>query len=310
MPDHESVTVDAARAGTRLDKLLADLPSVGTRERARQALHTGKVRVDGEPVGQDDAGRRLDEGATVLLAWSQPGTAAKKVAHRDAAIRAGVRVVASDDAIVVADKPAGLLTDAADPTQERDHDTLRKRLRAMFGSKVAPAHRIDRNTTGLVLFARTPEALTALKEQFYARTPERVYLALVEGHVKGDRGRWADWMAWDGKQKVQEPCEATAEGAFRAEASWVVRERLRNATLLEVRLVSGRRNQIRLQAMLAGHPLVGEAVYRQRGPTPIPFGRQALHAHRLGIVHPSTGQPITWTSPLPRDLVALIGTLR
>lgn len=311
MPADEVHEVGAEGSGARLDKFLAGLASVGSREKARQALKSGKVAVDGEPVGADDAGRTLRPGQRVVIAWARPGTGRRRTAGREAMERAGVTVLYEDPAMLVADKPAGLLTDAADQDQARHRDTLRKRVRAWLGGAEAfPVHRIDRDTTGVVAFAKTEPAREALRAQWETRSPERVYLAVVEGRVERDGGHFADWMAWDARVRVQRPCDPQADGAYLAEADWRVVERLRGATLIEVRLVTGRRNQIRLHAMLLGHPLVGEPLYRRQGRERIPFPRQALHARRLGLKHPTTGAPVVFEAPLPPDLERLLARLR
>jgi 23S rRNA pseudouridine1911/1915/1917 synthase len=329
MPATESLSVSPAEAGTRLDRLLAALPSIGSREKARQALRSGKVSVDGEPAGLDEAGRPLRAGARVEIAWNRPGSSARRTAGRESLERAGVEIVFSDAALVVCNKPAGLLTDAADDEQAKHDDTLRKRVRAYLGGQpVWPAHRIDRHTTGLVCFARDERVQALLKDQWAARTPDRCYLAVLEGEIDGDSGLFRDWMAWDSAQLVQRPCRPHAPGGVLAESRWTVRERFgERATLLELRLRSGRRNQIRLQAQLAGHPLVGETLYRAavaaghdsrrpraprapRPPVPIPFGRYALHAWRLSFVHPIRVEPLSFEAPLPDDLSALLRELR
>jgi 23S rRNA pseudouridine1911/1915/1917 synthase len=307
--DIERSVVDPEQAGVRLDKWLSEQRSVGSRSKARQALRSGKVSVDGRGVSLDEAGLALAAGATVEIAWSKPGTSKRRTTGREELQRARVAIVHQDEVIVVADKPSELLTDAADQEQQRHRDTLRKRIAAWLGAPVWPAHRIDRDTTGLVAFARSEPVRDALMAQWRARTPDRVYLAVVEGAVGREAGRWTDWMAWDGKARVQRPCAAEAGGAFLAEADWRVVERLGGATLIEVRLVSGRRNQIRLQAMLRGHALVGEGLYR-RGPARIPFPRQALHAARLAFDHPVTGARVTVEAPLPADLQRLLSQLR
>lgn len=307
----EERVVTADEAGTRLDKLLAALPSIGSREKARQALRSGKVSVDGRPAGPDDGGRTLSAGARVEIAWTRPGTGARRTAAREAMARAGVEIVHEDDHLLVANKPAGLLTDAADAEQAKYQDTLRKRVKAwLTGRPVWPAHRIDRDTTGLVCFAKTEAAREHLKAQWIERRPERVYLAIVEGAFPRSAGRFSDWMVWDGAQRLQREASADTPNAWLAEATYTVIESFGSkATALEVRLVSGRRNQIRLHAMLAGHPLVGEPLYRRRDAT-LRFPRQALHALRLGLEHPGTGEPMSFEAPLPPDLVQLLAALR
>ncbi|MEQ1508455.1 MAG: RluA family pseudouridine synthase [Myxococcota bacterium] len=307
----EQLVVDGETVGVRLDKLLAQLRSVGSREKARQVLKSGKVTVDGRAVGPDDGGRPLAAGATVEIAWNRPGTGARRTAARTAMDRAGVVVLHEDDAILAADKPAGLLTDAADADQGKHRDTLRKRIHAWVNAEVYPAHRIDRDTTGVVLFAKTPAAQAGLKAQWIERTPRRVYLAVFDGRLDRDHGRFADWMAWDARARIQQPADKDAPGAWLAEATFQVVERFGDvATLVEVSLVTGRRNQIRLHAMLAGHPLLGEPLYRMPGRVRTPFPRQALHARELGLVHPTTHQPITFEAPIPDDLTRLFARLR
>lgn len=310
MPD-ESLTVDARVAGWRLDRLVAGMGSVGSRRRASEAVATGKVDVNGQPC--QDGARVVVEGDRVELSWTRPGTARRRVEGRDALDRAGVRVIHQDEHLAVVDKPAGLLTDAATEAQRREEDTLRKRVRGWLG-EAHVVHRIDRDTTGLVLFARTTAAAAHLDAQFASRRPERVYLAVVQGAMQGDSGHFADWMYWDRKRRIQRVGRPEGQDAVLAEADWTVRERFGVlATLIEVRLVTGRRNQIRLHAQLAGHPLVGERLYVAedaepwRGPR---MGRQALHAHRLGLVHPGTGKTVRYESPLPEDMASLLADLR
>jgi 23S rRNA pseudouridine1911/1915/1917 synthase len=311
MAARETVTVDERNAGVRLDRLLASFDSIGSREKARQALRSGKVSIAGEVVGLGDAGRVLSSGTEVVIQWNVPGTGRKRTAGREALARAGVSVLYEDADVLVAEKPPGLLTDAADSDQAKHRDTLRKRVRAWVGgADVRPAHRIDRDTSGVVLFAKTDAAWEHLRGQWAKRSPERVYVAIVEGRVKGDRGRFRDWMAWDAARRLQRPCAPDAPGAFLAEATWRVTERLRDATLLEVTLVTGRRNQIRLHAMLMGHPLVGEPLYREQGRARISFPRQALHAAHLGFVHPGTGQRVRFSAAWPDDLRILVERLR
>lgn len=306
-------TVTAEQSGTRLDKVLASLASVGSRERARQALRSGKVRVDGELVGAEAGGQGLPEGATIEIAWNAAGTSARRVAGREALQRSGVSIVYEDDAVLVADKPPGLLTDAATRDQARHRDTLRKRVRAWLGTaEVWPAHRIDRDTSGLVVFAKTPAARQSLHDQWVAREPLRAYLVVVEGRVAADEGHFADWMRWDPSRRRQRPVPPETEEAWLAEADFAVVKRFGGlATQLEVRLVTGRRNQIRLHAQLAGHPLIGETSYRDPGRSSgVRFDRQALHAHRLGFRHPVDGRDVTFEAPVPPDLAKLLRFLR
>ncbi len=303
--------MDAGRAGQRLDRLVAAIPSVGSRQRAREALESGKITLDDQPVGPADAARPLPEGARLAVQWNRPGTSLERSRGREALSRAGVTVLYQDEALIAVSKPPGLLTDAASEEQRREEDTLRKRVRALLGGEAHVVHRLDRDTTGVVLFARSLQAAQRLDQQLHAQRPERVYLAVVAGEIPGTSGHFADWMAWDRARRVQRPTRPGAPEAVLAEADWRVQERLAGGALLEVRLKTGRRNQIRLHCQLMSCPIVGERLYRSaeqpRGPA---FPRQALHAARLGVLHPISGRPLVVDAPLPQDMAELLGRMR
>lgn len=304
--------VTVTEADQRLDQVLAALERVGSRNRARRVLESGKVSVDGQPVGLDDAGRRLAAGAVVRIDWDRPGSSLAAVRGRRRIAEAGLEILYEDEHVLAIDKPAGLLTDTASVQQARERDSVRKRLTPWLrarGQRPWIVHRIDRDTTGVVLVARTEPAAEHLRRQFRARAPERVYLAVVEGVPRGREGVWEDPMVWDAARRIQR--RSDEEGAFLARARWSLREAFAGAALIEVRLETGRRNQIRLQAQLRGHPLVGERLYRPEGqPDRSRFPRQALHALRLGVVHPATGRPLTVEAPIPDDLRRLLRRLR
>ena len=173
-------------------------------------------------------------------------------------------------------------------------------------------HRIDRDTSGLVLFALRPDALGRLKGQFRRHEPERVYLAIVYGHPNPEQGTWRDHLVWDERSLIQKETHPKDPLGKEARSDYRVLEWLEGAALIEVRLETGRRNQIRLQARLRGHTLVGEQRYTYGSDElrSIPFKRQALHAHRLGFVHPLTEQPMRFELPLPADMQELLDRLR
>lgn len=296
----------AAQAGWRLDRALAARESVGARRRAREVVESGKVSVDGAPCA--DPGRPLAPGATVTIAWNRPGTGRAHRRARVAVAAAGVAILYEDAHLLAVDKPPGLLTDSATRGQRREADTVTDRLRSYLrpqGKTPFAAHRIDRDTSGVVLFAKDRATFEALRGQFHARTPERVYLAVLDGRPSPDEGAWSDWMAWDAQRLEQVPANASVPGAVLAEARYRVRSELADGrTVVEVRLVTGRRNQIRVHAMLRGHPLAGERRYlppdhtQRRAEPP----RHALHAWRLVFDHPVTGERISVESPVPPDL--------
>lgn len=310
MSGDETWTTPAEHAGWRLDKAVAARESVGARRRARGVVESGKVSVDGRAC--TDPGRPVASGEVVTIAWNRPGTGGKRRASGTATTVAGLRILYEDTALLVVDKPAGLLTDSASRKQERERETVKKRLEPYLrrqGKAPFPAHRIDRDTSGAVLFAKDEHAFEQLRVQFHARTPERVYVAVVEGVPEPSEGTWVDSMVWDRARRRQRPAEPGDEGAVLAEARYRVTAQLpRGRALLEVRLVSGRRNQIRLQAMLRGHPLVGERLYVPPGHPrrSAEIARHALHALRLAFVHPVGGARIAVESPLPADMRRLL----
>jgi len=173
-------------------------------------------------------------------------------------------------------------------------------------------HRIDRDTSGLVLFAKSEGAQLALKEQFKRHRPERVYQAVVYGVPSPASGTWHDHLVWDLKALIQKETSPRDPRGKEAISHYRVLEPLNGASLIEVSLVTGKRNQIRIQARLRGHTLVGEVRYIYGPDTlrPIAFPRQALHAHRLTFSHPSDEREMAFEAPLPDDMAALIARLR
>jgi 23S rRNA pseudouridine1911/1915/1917 synthase len=294
----------------RLDRLLADQPSVGTRRRAREALESGKITLDGRVVTAEEGGLPVPAGATVEIHWTRPGTSRAAVRSQRGLDTVGLRILFEDRDVVVVDKPPGLLTDTAGE-QQKDRDSVVKRLGAWLqarGGEALVCHRIDRDTSGVVVLARHAKAHEKLREAFGSHVPERTYLAFVHGVVSPAEQAWTDVMRWDRKRLLQVPCGLDAPGAMEARASATVLATWRDASLLEVRLDTGRRNQIRLQASLRGHPLVGERLYLpadDRKARRVAFPRQALHAWKVAFPHPSTGGRVEVEAPIPPDLVAL-----
>ncbi len=166
-------------------------------------------------------------------------------------------------------------------------------------------HRIDRDTSGVVLLARDAEAAERLRADFRHHRPERIYRAFVVGRpdTEATSGAWVDWMRWDRRARRQVSCDPGAEGAFEATLRWRLVAAGPLASELEIALGSGRRNQVRLQALLHRCPVVGERQYvPPRWRPPVTHPRQALHALRLGVRHPATGRPLVLEAPLPADL--------
>jgi 23S rRNA pseudouridine1911/1915/1917 synthase len=304
--------VDEASSGERLDKFLAAADRVGSRGRATDALARGRIFLNDVEATPADGARRLVSGDRVRFWADRPGSAKRKLPR---AARSGeLPILYEDDALIVVNKPPGLL---AVPLERQEdaasvQDELVLHLRSKGKRRPLVVHRIDRDTSGLVVFATRPDAQAKLKDQFRRREPERVYLAVVYGHPTPASGTWTDQLVWDQKQLIQKETHPRDPRGQEARSHYRVVERLRGASLIEVRLVTGRRNQIRLQARLHGHTLIGEAryTYGSEALRPVEFPRQALHAHRLAFRHPLTGQPLSFEAPLPIDMQRLIGSLR
>ncbi len=309
--DKPRLVVPPEQAGARLDRLVVGLNQVGSRRRAQAAIASGKVSIDGRRCSAEDIGEPVPAGAEIQLDWGRPGSSAARVKARRGLDEAGLRVIHQDRWLVAVDKPAGLLSDTATRKQAQERDSLRARLQVWLraeGDAVHMVHRIDRDTSGVVLAARTDDAASDLKRQFRAHRPERVYWLAVQGVPQPLEGEWQDWMAWDRAALIQRGVPADTESAVLARARYrTLARRGDRASILEVRLHTGRRNQIRLHCSLRDHPLVGETHYlpegwTQRGPR---APRQALHALRLGVLHPEHRKPVSFEAPLPFDLVRL-----
>jgi 23S rRNA pseudouridine1911/1915/1917 synthase len=225
-----------------------------------------------------------------------------------------LHVIYEDESLIAVNKPAGLLSVPLDrnPGVPSVLDQIEQRYRSHGKRRPFVVHRIDQDTSGLVVFAKDARAQRALTDQFRRREPERVYRAVVHGYLEPPHGTWRDRLVWDTKALIQKPARANDPRAEDAISEYRVVETLRDASLIEVRLETGRRNQIRIQAALRGHPLVGERRYVSNGDKtrPIPFERQALHAWRLTFRHPVDGRPIELKAPPPADFLDLLTRLR
>ncbi len=310
-PEAASWTVAADAAGVRLDKFLAADGRLGSRGRVAVVLDKGKVFVNGVEAGRADAGSFLHRGDVVRLWMDRPGS----FRHRPGPIEAGeLEILYEDELLIVVNKPAGLLSVPLERKSEAAsaYDYLETHLRPRGKRRPLVVHRIDRDTSGLVVFAKTPRAQEQLKDQFRRREPERVYWAIVYGHPQPAEGTWRDHLVWDSRPLKQKRTRQGDPHGKEAISHYRVLEALPGASLVEVRLATGKRNQIRLQARLRGHTLVGERryVYGPASLRPIAFPRQALHAHRLSFRHPADGQLLGFEAPLPTDLAGLLTRLR
>jgi 23S rRNA pseudouridine1911/1915/1917 synthase len=242
----------------------------------------------------------------------RPGSARRRWGRASAA-PGKLQIVYEDSALIVVNKPAGLLTVPLPRDDDASvEEALAGHLRKRGKRRPLVVHRIDRDTSGLVVFATRADAQHRLKEQFKRHEPERVYLAVVYGHPTPPSGTWRDRLVWDQRALIQKQTHPRDPHGKDAVCEYKTIEKFQRASLIEVRLRTGKRNQIRLQARLRGHTLVGERryVYGPEDLRGIDFSRQALHAHRLAFIHPMTGEPLSFEAPLPLDLAELIAHLR
>ena len=287
-------------AGLRLDQALARLLPEHSRSRLQTWTRQGRVRLDGVVVVETK--RKLFGGERILI---ERAPDPRRQAAEPEAI--ALAMVFEDEDILVVNKPAGLVVH---PGSGNPAGTL---LNALLHHAPALAalpragivHRLDKETSGLLVVAKTEVAQTDLVRQLQARSVKRHYLALVHGDLA--RGGKVD--APIGRHPTQRVKMAVVGGGREARTHYEVRSRFGVATLLECRLETGRTHQIRVHMASIGHPLVGDPTYGKRNAaTPLlaAFRRQALHAWRLQLVHPRLGQEFAWEAPLPDDFVALL----
>jgi 23S rRNA pseudouridine1911/1915/1917 synthase len=304
-------TVDPSEAGIRLDKFLASSDRLGSRGRAAAALERGKVYVNDAEVSLQQASRMLAPGDRVRVWMDRPGSAKPRPRTGPAG---DLDIIHEDDEVLVVNKPPGVLSVPLErnPAVPSVYDQIAERFRSHGKRRAFIVHRIDQDTSGLVVFAKSLEVQAHLKAQFKRREAERVYLAVVYGQPDPPLGTWRTHVVWDEKALIQKQTHPRDPRAAEAISHYRVVEVLRGASLIEVRLHTGRRNQIRLQARLHGHTLVGEQryVYGPEALRAIPFSRHALHAYRLEFRHPADEHPVSFEAPLPQDLVELIARLK
>jgi 23S rRNA pseudouridine1911/1915/1917 synthase len=292
-------TVAEDDAGERLDKALAARDEVGSRALAERLVEAGAVTVDGAQVSKS---HRLEAGAVVeaTLPGPAPGLEAASVT---------VRVAFEDEHLVVVDKPAGLTMHAGAGTATPTLAAQLLTLGARGGDdpqRPGIVHRLDRDTSGLLVAARSETAFGALQEMIRERQVERQYLALVKGRPRSRTGTIDAPIGRDRRDPTRRSLDTDEPRA--AVTHFEARELLRGRTLLEVRLETGRTHQIRVHLAAIDLPVSGDVTYgaaRDLG-----LERQFLHAHRLRFRHPVTDVELDLGAPLPADLERALETAR
>ncbi|HDR8954580.1 RluA family pseudouridine synthase [Burkholderia vietnamiensis] len=306
------VEVPLSLAGERLDKALAQLFPEFSRSRLQSWIEAQRVLIDGAPA---KIRQPVPLGAKIELV---PDLLPEQLAF--AAEPVPLDVIYEDDALVVINKPAGLVVH---PAAGNWSGTLLNGLLHRYGDAAAGlpragiVHRLDKETSGLMVVARTLAAQTDLVRQLQARTVKRRYFALVWGTMP-EEGTIDAPIGRDPRERTRMAVVTGASGKparthFRTVDTCVWQRQPVSA--IQCDLETGRTHQIRVHCSHAGHPLLGDPVYgRARGKrsvTPLPngFARQALHAWRLGLVHPVTGKTMQWRCPLPDDMNELVAAL-
>jgi 23S rRNA pseudouridine1911/1915/1917 synthase len=308
------LTVDAADAGTRLDTwIAAHLPSL-SRSRVQSLIEEGRVHVDGSSAR---ASSRVREGQRIEI--EVPAATPAVPQPEDIPLR----VVYEDECLLVIDKPAGLVVH---PGAGRAGGTLVNALLhhvtdlSGVGGVVRPGivHRLDRGTSGLMVVAKDDASHRHLARQFAGRTVEKEYLAIVQGLPPRASGAIDAPIGRDPVNRQKMSVRATRGRT--ASSTYTVVERLDGAALVRVRIHSGRTHQIRVHMASIGHPVAGDALYggkrapgcRREGSKQAlrDLDRPALHAARLSFSHPSSAERLSFESPLPPELNALLNALR
>ncbi|NGP52145.1 23S rRNA pseudouridine(1911/1915/1917) synthase RluD [Thioalkalivibrio sp. XN8] len=307
--EHQAV-IPPEMAGQRLDQVLAALFPDYSRSRLQGWIKAGQVTVDGRCLRPRD---KVDGGEAVRLA------AVLEDESRDAPEAIALDVVYEDEEILVLNKPAGLVVHpgAGNPAGTLVNALLHHRPGLAVLPRAGIVHRLDKDTSGIMVVAATPGAHAALVRQLEERSVKREYHAVCVGVMTG--GGTVD--APIGRHPVDRVRMAVREGGREAVTHYRVQARFRGHTHLRCQLETGRTHQIRVHLAHIRHPLVGDPVYGGRLVVPAGatealiealrgFRRQALHAARLELVHPGSGEPVQFEAPLAADLEALLAVLR
>lgn len=286
----------------RIDALVARLIDF-SRSRVRGLIDHDGVMLNGQDC--DDGGTKVITGDAVEITYDTERRYREKPVARTPR---GFSVVYADDHLVIVDKKAGLLTV---PTVREETNTLVDLLSLHLAKgqvrhkKVIVVHRLDRDTSGILVFGRSLDVARQLISQFAAKKPEREYVTIVAGTLGTDKGTISSYLVTDEdlNQHSVELHSKEADGAKLAVTHFKVQERYKDTVKLTVHLETGRRNQIRVHFSEQGNPVLGDARYEIElaKHKSWPYKRLALHARMLGFIHPVTGKSMRFESPLPAE---------
>jgi len=300
--DIRQLVIPDAQGGQRLDQALAALLPEFSRNRIQNWIRARKIAVD-DAWGTT---KMKVSGGEAVRVEIEPDPNATP----DAPEAIPLNVVFEDPVLLVIDKPVGLVVHpgSGNPRGTLLNALLHRVPQSAELPRAGIVHRLDKDTSGLLVVAKTLQAHTDLVRQLQARSVKREYLALVYGEV--DHAGTVDMpLARDPHNRTKRTVHSMGKQAV---THYDVVERFPGVTLLRCRLETGRTRQIRVHMQHIGHPLVGEQVYSasRRSHLKIPFPRQALHAERLGLIHPITEEFMQWECPLPPDFASLLQALR
>ena len=306
------VRLQPAHAGWRLDRALADAVPTLSRERLKALIRTGAVEAEGKPLR--DPAIKVHGKESLRVAVPEPVPAHNE--PQDIPLE----IVFEDEHLLVVDKPAGLVVH---PAAGNLDGTLVNALLHHCAGKLSGiggvarpgiVHRIDKDTSGLLVVAKTDVAHEGLAKQFAAHSIERRYLAIVAGVPKATEGKIDAPLARSATSRKKIAIIQGGRGKH-AVTYWRRLTILRDAALVECRLETGRTHQVRVHMASTGHPLIGDPVYGRSGKThgkllkELQFHRQALHAAELGFTHPVTKHRLSFASPMPPDMQELFNAL-
>jgi 23S rRNA pseudouridine1911/1915/1917 synthase len=296
-PEPLALTVEEEQAGLRLDRLLAE--PLGSRAQAQRLIDSGRVSVDGQRRPKSHV---VAAGELVEVEQEPVPDAAPPVRSAPFAI------AYEDEHLLVVDKPAGVVVH---PARGHREGTLSQALAGLTAGGDEPlragiVHRLDRDTSGLLVVARSDAVHRALRSMLSSRRLRREYLALVDGHPSSRSGTIDAPIGRDRRERTAMSIDT--DTPREARTHFEVEELLVDSALLQVTLETGRTHQIRVHLAAIGLPVSGDPVYGAEGRYGL--DRQFLHAARLAFEHPVTGQPLDVRSPLPRDLTAALERAR
>jgi 23S rRNA pseudouridine1911/1915/1917 synthase len=296
-----TIAITEEEAGERIDTFLAGKTGI-TRSQIQKRIEKGDVLVNSKPVSQNYRIKSNDSISVTEIAEKGEGLIPENIP---------INILFKDEALIVVDKPAGMVVY---PAAGHRQGTLMNAVAyhcgklAATGGPLRPGvvHRLDKDTSGVMVVALDDAAYYHLIEQFRQRTINRKYIALVYGNFVQDEGEIALKIGRSATDRKK--MSTRVKTGREAVTKWKVLKRFHNATLIQAKLGTGRTHQIRVHFASIGHPVLGDRTYgkktevEKKGSGTIRFPRQMLHAEVLGFIHPQNGEYLEFSSPLPEDM--------